>query len=135
MGLLQSPNILFLNKTWAAEAIKAGAVSGITEADLVDGLTLTAAQMEALLTYFRDNDMNGNGKADDERPLSFVYNNWQGNQCDLYGMFGLNDNLEHRVVVDNKITLGQLIVTELHGFFQDQLSGRLLYGAAVVEHL
>ncbi|MGX8719852.1 MAG: hypothetical protein ACSW79_02055 [Eubacteriales bacterium] len=104
MGLLQSPNILFLNKTWAAEAIKAGAVSGITEADLVDGLTLTAAQMEALLTYFRDNDMNGNGKTDDERPLSFVYNNWQGNQCDLYGMFGLNDNLEHRVVVDNKIT-------------------------------
>ena len=29
---------------------------------------------------------------------------WQGNQCDLYGMFGLNDNLEHRVVVDGKIT-------------------------------
>ena len=104
MGLLQSPNILFLNKNWAAEAIKAGAVSGITEADLVDGLTLTAAQMEDLLTYFRDNDMNGNGKTDDERPLSFVYNNWQGNQCDLYGMFGLNDNLEHRVVVDGKIT-------------------------------
>ena len=104
MGLLQSPNILFLNKNWAAAAIDAGAVSGVSKADLVDGLTLTAAQMEALLTYFRDNDMNGNGKPDDERPLSFVYNNWQGNQCDLYGMFGLNDNLEHRVVVDGKIT-------------------------------
>ncbi len=104
MGLLQSPNILFLNKNWAAEAIKAGKVTGLTEADLVDGLSLTAQQAEELMTYFRDNDMNGNGKADDERPMSFVYNNWQGNQCDLYGMFGLNDNLEHRVVVDGKIT-------------------------------
>lgn len=104
MGLLANPNILFLNKNWAAEAIKAGAVSGITEADLVDGISLTAQQMEDLLRYFKDNDMNGNGKADDERPLSFVYNNWQGNQCDLYGMFGLNDNLEHRVIVDGKVT-------------------------------
>lgn len=48
--------------------------------------------------------MNGNGDTADERPMSFVYNNWQGNQCDLYGMFGLNDNLEHRVVVDGKVT-------------------------------
>ena len=104
MGLLQSPNILFLNKNWAAEAIKAGAVDGVTEADLVDGITLTADQAEQLMTYFRDHDMNSNGKTDDERPMSFVYNNWQGNQCDLYGMFGLNDNLEHRVVVDGKVT-------------------------------
>ena len=104
MGLLQSPNILFLIKNWAAEAIKAGAVSGVTESDLKDGLTLTAEQAEAMMTYFRDNDMNGNGQTDDERPMSFVYNNWQGNQCDLYGMFGLNDNLEHRVVSDGKIT-------------------------------
>ena len=104
MGLLANPNILFLNKNWAAEAIKAGAVSGLTEADLVDGISLTAQQLEDLLRYFKDNDMNGNGKADDERPLSFVYNNWQGNQCDLYGMFGLNDNLEHRVIVDGKVT-------------------------------
>ena len=104
MGLLQNPNILFLNKNWAAAAIKAGAVSGISEADLKDGLTLTAAQAEALMTYFKDNDMNGNGNAKDERPMSFVYNNWQGNQCDLYGMFGLNDNLEHRVIINGKVT-------------------------------
>lgn len=104
MGLLQHPNILFLNKNWAQQAIDAGAVSGISAGGLKDGLNLTAAQMEALLTYFKDNDMNGNGDAADERPMSFVYNNWQGNQCDLYGMFGLNDNLEHRVVVDGKVT-------------------------------
>ena len=104
MGLLQSPNLLFLNKVWAKAAIDAGAVKGLSAADLKDGINITAAQMEQILTYFRDNDMNGNGNAGDERPLSFVHNNWQGNQCDLYGMFGLNDNLEHRVVVDGKIT-------------------------------
>ncbi len=104
MGLLQNPNLLFLNVTWTKQAIDAGAVSGLTADDLKDGLTLTADQMAAILTYFRDNDMNGNGQTDDERPMSFVYNNWQGNQCDLYGMFGLNDNLEHRVVVDGKVT-------------------------------
>ena len=60
--------------------------------------------MESILKYFKDNDMNGNGNASDERPMSFVYNNWQGNQCDLYGMFGLNDNLEHRVIIDDKVT-------------------------------
>ena len=103
MGLLQHPNLLFLNKDWTIKAIRAKAVSGIKESDVKDGLNLTAAQMESLLTYFRDNDMNGNGKTDDERPLNFVYNNWQGNQCDLYGMFGLNDNLEHRVIVDDEV--------------------------------
>ena len=104
MGLLQNPNLLFLNKNWALEAISAGAVTGVSASDLKDGITLTAAQMEQLLIYFRDHDMNGNGNTKDERPLNFVYNNWQGNQCDLYGMFGLNDNLEHRVVVDGKVT-------------------------------
>lgn len=104
MGLLQNPNLLFLNKSWAKQAIEAGAVDGLSAADLKDGINLTAAQMEAMLTYFKNNDMNGNGKTDDERPMTFVYNNWQGNQCDLYGMFGLNDNLEHRIVIDGKVT-------------------------------
>ena len=104
MGLLQNPNLLFLNKAWALEAINAGAVTGVSSSDLKDGINLTASQMEQLLIYFRDHDMNGNGNTTDERPLNFVYNNWQGNQCDLYGMFGLNDNLEHRVIVDGKVT-------------------------------
>ena len=104
MGLLQSPNLLFLNVAWTKAVIEAGKVTGLSADDLKDGLALTSAQMEEILTYFRDNDMNGNGKTDDERPLSFVYNNWQGNQCDMYGMFGLNDNLEHRVIVDGKVT-------------------------------
>lgn len=103
MGLLQHPNILFLNKNWAAKAIEAGAVNGLSVDDLKDGLALTCEQMEAMLRYFKENDMNGNGDVNDERPLSFVFNNWQGNQCDLYGMFGLNDNLEHRVVVNDQV--------------------------------
>ena len=114
MGLLQYPNLLFINKNWTKAAIEAGAVTGITESDLKDGLTLTASQMESILTYFRDNDMNGNGNKGDERPLNFVHNNWQGNQCDLYGMFGLNDNLEHRVVEDGKI-----VYTVLDDRFRD----------------
>ena len=104
MGLLQSPNLLFLNVAWTKAVIEAGKVTGLSADDLKDGLALTSAQMEEILTYFRDNDMNGNGKTDDERPLSFVYNNWQGNQCDMYGMFVLNYNLEHRVIVDGKVT-------------------------------
>lgn len=104
MGLLQNPNILFLNKEWAKKAIEAGAVTGVSVADLKDGISLTSSQMEAMLRYFKENDMNGNGDANDERPMNFVYNNWQGNQCDLYGMFGLNDNLEHRIIVDGKVT-------------------------------
>lgn len=104
MGLLQNPNLLFLNKNWAQKAIEAGEAGGLSVADLKDGMTVTSAQMERMLAYFRDNDMNGNGNNSDERPLSFAYNNWQGNQCDLYGMFGLNDNLEHRVIIDEKVT-------------------------------
>ncbi len=104
MGLLQNPNLLFLNRAWAQKAIEAGVVENITVSDLKDGLALTATQMESMLRYFKENDMNGNGDAQDERPMNFVYNNWQGNQCDLYGMFGLNDNLEHRVIVDDKVT-------------------------------
>ncbi len=104
MGLLQNPNILFLNKEWAKKAIEAGAVTGVSAADLKDGINLTSSQMEAMLRYFKENDMNGNGDANDERPMNFVYNNWQGNQCDLYGMFGLNDNLEHRIIVDGKVS-------------------------------
>ena len=38
MGLLQSPNLLFLNVAWTKAAIEAGAVSDLTADQLVDGL-------------------------------------------------------------------------------------------------
>ncbi len=112
MGLLQNPNLLFINKTWAEKAVNEGKVD-LGGQEIKDGLELTASQMENLLTYFKNNDMNGNG-AKDERPLNFVWNNWQGNQCDLYGMFGLNDNLEHRVIKDGKV-----VYTVLDDAFKD----------------
>lgn len=128
MGLLQSPNILFINKNWVQQVIDANQVTGLTSADLVDGLTLTCEQMESILTYFKNNDMNNDGKTDDERPLSFVYNNWQGNQCDLYGMFGLNDNLEHRVVDNGKIkyTITDEAFKEATNFIADWVTKGLI---------
>ena len=102
-GFYRIPTFCSSTRTGTLEAIEAGAVSGLTAEDVKDGIRLTAAQMESLLTYFLNNDMNGNGQ-NDERPMTFVYNNWQGNQCDLYGMFGLNDNTDHRVIVDGKVT-------------------------------
>ncbi len=109
MGLKPYPNLLFLNKTWTKKAIEEGNVDlGIAKSEvdskLVDGLSLNADQMAALLTYFKNNDMNGNGNASDERPLSFVSQNWQGNQCDLFGMFGINDNPDHRIIKNGQVT-------------------------------
>ena len=51
---------------------------------------------------FKDKDMNGNGK-DDEIPLSFVFNHWQGNQTDLYGAFGVPDNPDHLTIINDKV--------------------------------
>lgn len=128
MGLLKHPNLLFLNIDWTEKAIEAGAVDNLNKGDLVDGLTLDSLQMEQILTYFRDNDMNGNGDANDERPLNFVYNNWQGNQHDLYGMFGINDNLEHRLVVDDEIvyTVEDPRYKDATNFIADWVSKKLI---------
>ncbi len=104
MGLKQNPNLLFLNKKWAEKAIDANAVTGVTKDALKDGLQLNADQMEALLTYFKTHDMTGDGKTDGQYALSFIAQNWQGNQCDLFGMFGINENPDHRIVKNGKVT-------------------------------
>ena len=104
MGLLPYPNLLFLNKEWTLDLINDGDVSFLTETDLVDGLDLTTEQFRTILEGFQNNDMNGNGKTDDELPLSFVYQNWQGNQSDLYGAFGVPENIDHLTVVDDVVT-------------------------------
>ncbi len=104
MGLKQYPNFLFLNKAWTEKAIDANALTGVTKEQVKDGLSLTAEQMEALLKYFKENDMNGDGNANDERPMNFVAQNWQGNQCDLFGMFGINENPDHRVIKNGQVT-------------------------------
>ena len=77
-------------------------ITFLTKEDLKDGLDLNLDQMEQILKLFKEKDMNKNGK-DDEIPLSFVYQNWQGIQCDLYGAFGCPDNVDHRTVLNGKV--------------------------------
>ena len=102
MGLMPYSNLLFLNKVWVGELIDSGDITFLTKEDLKDGLDLNLDQMEQILKLFKEKDMNKNGK-DDEIPLSFVYQNWQGNQCDLYGAFGCPDNVDHRTVLNGKV--------------------------------
>ncbi|OHE27750.1 MAG: hypothetical protein A2084_00830 [Tenericutes bacterium GWC2_39_45] len=103
MGLLAYPNLLFLNKEWVADLIQSGDIDFLDETDLVDGLSMDIADFEEVLRLFKNNDMNGNGN-NDELPLSFVYQNWQGNQSDLYGAFGVPENVNHLTLIDGEIT-------------------------------
>ena len=109
MGLLPYPNLLFLNKEWTAELISEGDISFLENSDLVDGLDLTTEEFRDILELFRDRDMNDNGRDDDEIPLSFVYQNWQGNQSDLYGAFGVPENINHLTLVNGEITFTPLM--------------------------
>jgi putative aldouronate transport system substrate-binding protein len=102
MGLLAYPNLLFLNQVWVSELITEGKINFLTQNDVSDGLDLTLDQYEQILTLFKTNDMNHNGKAD-EIPLSFVYQNWQGNQSDLFAAFGVPENIDHRTIVDDTV--------------------------------
>jgi putative aldouronate transport system substrate-binding protein len=103
MGLLPYPNLLFLNKQWTQSLIQANDINFLSSSDLVDGLSLTTEQFKQILLKFKQKDMNGNGRQD-ELPLSFVYQNWQGNQSDLYGAFGVPENINHLTLINNQIT-------------------------------
>lgn len=109
MGLLAYPNLLFLNKEWTTDLIQNGDITFLNEGDLVDGLSLTTAQFEQILTQFKSQDMNNNGRNDDELPLSFVYQNWQGNQSDLYGAFGVPENVNHLTLINDEVTFTPLM--------------------------
>lgn len=66
----------------------------IIRQDWLDQLGLpvptTADELYQTLVAFRDNDMNGNGDATDEIPLSFASNYWQGELWLFAGAFGLH---------------------------------------------
>lgn len=109
MGLLPYPNLLFLNKVWVSELIDQGKINFLNKDQLVDGLSLTTEQFADILKGFRDNDMNHNGNTKDELPLSFVYQNWQGNQSDLYGAFGVPENTDHLTLINGEITFTPLM--------------------------
>ena len=126
MGLLAYPNLLFLNKTWVSDLIQSGDVNFLDEEDLVDGLSLNIDDFEDILTLFKNKDMNKNGR-NDELPLSFVYQNWQGNQSDLYGAFGVPENVNHLTLIDGEITFTPTMsrwmeaTNFFHGWVEDGL--------------
>ena len=126
MGLLAYPNLLFLNKSWVSDLIQSGDVNFLDEEDLVDGLSLNIDDFEDILTLFKNKDMNKNGR-NDELPLSFVYQNWQGNQSDLYGAFGVPENVNHLTLIDGEITFTPTMsrwmeaTNFFHGWVEDGL--------------
>ncbi|PYI50780.1 extracellular solute-binding protein [Paenibacillus flagellatus] len=81
--------VWFINKTW------------------LDKLNLqmptTTEQFEQVLKAFKDNDPNGNGKAD-EIPLSFLYGNALNGIYSFSGSFGTLDNGSHLSAIDGKVT-------------------------------
>lgn len=107
MNLKTYPNILFLNKSWVEKLIDDGnlpAGVNITKADLVDGLDISRNDFKAILQKFNDLDMDGDGNTKNEVPLSFVSDNWQGNESDLIASFGLPENREHKTLLNGQIT-------------------------------
>lgn len=62
----------------------------------------TIEELHTVLTAFKTQDPNGNGKAD-EIPLSFMHMGWCMDIGDLFGVFGLPDNLDHRTVRDGEV--------------------------------
>lgn len=104
MGLKTYPNILFMNKEWIGKLIDQNVLSfNLKKSDLNDGLKLTRNQYKEILSKFKQLDMNGNGDASDEIPLSFVHSNWQGNESDLIASFGLPENADHKTIVNGKV--------------------------------
>jgi putative aldouronate transport system substrate-binding protein len=130
MGLLQHPNILFINKEWVNHlsdnsllslngqpmtvSIEGGNLEATsTEADIqlkpltikvnnqvVNGFTLE--QYEVILKAMKDNASLLTSA--NLIPLTFRFGGWQGNQSDLYAAFGVPENIDHLTVVNNEVT-------------------------------
>ncbi len=109
MGLKRLPNLLFLNKEWVEQLYDNDSydvpesISELSKEDFVDGLTLKRSQFKDIISEFNRHDMNRNGKQD-EIPLAFVSQNWQGNESDFIASFGVPENREHKTLVDGKVT-------------------------------
>lgn len=104
MGLKSHPNLLFINKEWVGKLIDQSKLTfNLTKEDLKDGLKLKRSQLKEILAQFKALDMNGDGDNNDEIPMSFVSGNWQGNESDLLASFGLPENADHKVLLNNKV--------------------------------
>lgn len=100
---LQFNNAMWINKTWLAKA----------------GLDMptTADELTEVLRVFRDKDMNGNGKKNDEVPLTF------SSMWDLRFLahaFGINAN-DYYVTMDDDGTVREILTTEENRAFLNWL--------------
>lgn len=80
---------LFINKTWLDKL-------GLEAPE-------TLEEFEQVLIAFRDNDMNGDGRTDDEIPFTFLYNRKENGLFSLFGSFGQLDRMDHFIVKDGKV--------------------------------
>lgn len=80
---------LFINKTWLDKL----------------GLSVpeTLEEFEHVLKQFRDNDMNGDGRTDDEIPLTFLYSRKENGLFSMFGSFGQLDTMNHFIVKDGEV--------------------------------
>ncbi|MDX9807026.1 MAG: hypothetical protein RBS87_00520, partial [Acholeplasma sp.] len=130
MGLLQHPNILFINKDWVNLLSSQNLISlngqalrvSIEGGNLEDTSTESNIQLKPLVITVNDQVVNGFTLAQYEAilramknnaalltsasliPLTFRFGGWQGNQSDLYGAFGVPENIDHLTVVNDQVT-------------------------------
>ncbi|MCI9360426.1 MAG: extracellular solute-binding protein [Hungatella sp.] len=80
---------LFINKIWLEKL----------------GLEIpeTPDEFRDVLIAFRDNDLNGDGRTDDEIPFTFLYSRKENGLFSLFGSFGQLDQLNHFIVKDDKV--------------------------------
>lgn len=104
---------LFINKAWLEQL----------------GLKVpeTLEEFRAVLTAFRDHDMNGNGRTDDEIPFTFLYNRRENGLFSLFGSFGQLDQPDHFIVKDGKVLYTAITepykeaIEYFNGLYRDQL--------------
>lgn len=130
MGLLQHPNILFINKDWVNLLSQQNLISlngqalnvSIEGGNLEDTSTDANIQLKPLVIKINNQVVTGFTLAQYEAilramktnaslltaanliPLTFRFGGWQGNQSDLYGAFGVPENIDHLTVVNNQVT-------------------------------
>ena len=104
---------LFINKVWLDKL-------GLKAPETLD-------EFKEVLTAFRDNDMNGDGRTDDEIPFTFLYNRKENGLFSLFGSFGQLDKLDHFIVKDGKVVYTAITepykeaIEYFNGLYKDQL--------------
>lgn len=80
---------LFINKVWLDKL-------GLEVPETLD-------EFREVLIAFRDHDMNGNGRSDDEIPFTFLYNRRENGLFSLFGSFGQLDRADHFIIENDKV--------------------------------